>query len=572
MSDSPAESIGAHLRWQVLLVLIGALLLATLLGYSAYSVSTTLVPDQGGVFREGEVGNPQYLNPLLCQASEVDMDLCALLYRGLTQIDKHGRVVPDLAEEWTTTDGAVYTFRLKQDQFWHDGEPITADDVIFTFGVLQDPDLYSLPGLANLWRSVTIEKLDDYTVRFTLAEPFTPFLDYTAMGLLPEHIWNGTPPAELATSALDIQPIGSGPLKVVQIEADHIRLEPNPFYPGKRPYLDALELHFYPDVPSLFAAYEAGEIEGVSQIPPVDIPALADREDLQLFSSTQSSYLNIVFNLNDPNAPFLQDKLVRQALYYGIDREQLIDDVANGQGIVAHSILLPENWAYNPDVRQYNYDPGQARQLLDEAGWIDSDGDGVRDKDGQPLQFLLHTNDDALRAALIERIAADWRELGVNVVATPVPFSELVGDLLGPRHFDAALIGWEQVGDPDPYPLWHSTQAEGGGQNYSGWDNPEADQIMEQARAIVDPEKRKELYWQFQDIFADELPALPLYYPVYTYGVNDKVYNVQMGSINQPSERFKTFADWYMVTRRAPANQAAALAPPTPPGATPVSE
>jgi peptide/nickel transport system substrate-binding protein len=128
------------------------------------------------------------------------------------------------------------------------------------------------------------------------------------------------------------------------------------------------------------------------------------------------------------------------------------------------------------------------------------------------------------------------------------------------------------VGDPDPYPLWHSTQAEGGGQNYSGWDNPEADQIMEQARAIVDPEARKQLYWQFQDIFADELPALPLYYPVYTYGVSDKVYNVQMGSINQPSERFKTFADWYMVTKRVPANQAADLAPPAPPGATPASE
>ena len=563
-STAPAattDSLGRHIRWQILLALVGLVILGVLLGFSTYTVETVTIPDHGGVYREGVAGPPQYLNPLLCQASATDEDLCALLYRGLTKIDKQGRVVPDLAQAWTVENGLVYTFRLRDDQFWHDGEPITADDVLFTTGLLQDPDLVALPDLASLWRTVTVEKLDDYSVRFSLREPFTPFMDYTSIGLLPEHIWAGTPANVLASSPLTEMPIGSGPMRVADIKSDHIALEPNPFTGTRPPYLSGLQLKYYPDHPSLFAAFDAGEIDGISQILPTELPVAAARDDLQLFSSVESSYVNIIFNLRNPDVPFLQDPNVRKALYYGLNREALIDDVINGQGIVAHSLLLPENWAYNPNVTKYDYNPDLARQMLDEAGWVDSDGDGIRDKDGQPMQFLLHANDESVQSALITRIAEDWQALGVNVVATPVPFATLVGDLLTPRRFEAALIGWELTGDPDPYPLWHSTQIEGGGQNYSGWDNAEADTLLEQGRAIVDLEERRGLYAEFQRIFTDELPALLLYYPVYTYGVSDRVHNVQVGSLNHASERFETFPDWYIVTRRVPVNQA----PPGPP-------
>jgi peptide/nickel transport system substrate-binding protein len=345
-----------------------------------------------------------------------------------------------------------------------------------------------------------------------------------------------------------------------------VRLEPSAYYVGPSPYLSALELRFYPDHPSLFAAFAAGEIDGISRVLPADIDVAVGREDLQLFSSMQSEYLSIVLNLNNPDVPFMQDKRVRQALHYGIDREGLIEDVLDGQGIVAHSLLLPENWAYNSDVRQYPYDPELANQLLDEAGWIDSDGDGVRDQNGQPLQFLLHTNDESSRVAVIERIAQDWQKLGIRVVASPVTFSGLVGDLLAPRRFDAVLIKWELTGDPDQYPLWHSTQIEGGGQNYGGWSNEVADGLLEEGRAITDMDERRALYADFQEIFTEELPALLLYYPVYTYGVSDEVQNVQIGSLNQPSQRFETFADWYMVTRRVPAGQVGPDVPLAAPG------
>ena len=183
---------------------------------------------------------------------------------------------------------------------------------------------------------------------------------------------------------------------------------------------------------------------------PQDLAVAAQRDDLNLFSAVQSEYLSVVFNMTNPDAPFLQDKAVRQALYYGLDRERLIDEVVGGQGVIANSIIMPDNWAYNPAVKMYPYDPDRAAQLLDEAGWVDSDGDGVRDKDGVPLRFLLYANDDPTRQALIEHIAADWRELGVDATPTPVTFAGLVADFLNPRRFDAALGRLGDRGRPGP--------------------------------------------------------------------------------------------------------------------------
>jgi peptide/nickel transport system substrate-binding protein len=559
--------VGRYIRWQALIALTGILLLSILLGVSAYQVSTTLVPDRGGVFREGVAGNPQHLNPLLCQTHEVDEDICALIFRGLTKLDKQGQVVADLAESWSVTpDGLTYTFRLNPNQLWHDGQPVTIDDVLFTVEALQSQDSPVVPDLAELWQGVTVERVDEFTVRFTLEQAFAPFLDYTSIGLLPKHIWDGVPFAELASSPLNATPVGTGPLRVASVAADAIRLEPNPFDEQATPYISALEFRFYPDYPSIFAAYTRDEIDGISRVLPADLPVAMERDDLQLFSAMESVYLNVVFNLRNPDVPFLQEKPVRQALYYAIDRERLVSDAVAGQGIVADTPIPGNNWAYSEDVRKYDYNPDLARQLLTDNGWIDQDGDGIREKDGQALRFILLSNDDPTRQAVIKQIAEDWRAIGVLAEPQAVSFAGLVSDFLAPRHFDAALIGWEISGDPDPFPLWHSSQADEGGQNYSGWSNAEADELMRQARASTDYDIRRQIYAQFQRVFAEDLPALPLYYPVYTYGVSQRIKNVQIGPLNRPADRFATFPEWYIVTRRVPANQIPADAPPTPPG------
>lgn len=555
---APTASLGRYIRWQLLIAIGGLFLLTLLLGVTAYNVSTELVPDQGGVYREGVAGNAQYLNPLLCQTHEIDQDLCGLLFRGLTKLGPAGRVSPDLAESWSVTpDGLIYTFRLRPNQFWHDGMPITTGDIAFTVEMLQAPDTPVIPDLAELWRSVELEVVDGQTVRFLLDESFAPFLDYTSIGLLPEHIWQDVRPVELASSPLNLTPIGNGPMQVVQSSAGMIRLEPNPFWSGSRPYISALEFHFFPDYPSIYAAYMRGELDGVSQILSGDLPLAREREDLQLFSALESVYVSVILNLRNPDTPFFQERDVRRALLYALNRQALVAEPVSGQGIVANSPIPANSWAYAAELPEIPYDPTLAARLLDEAGWIDRDADGVREKDGRQLRFILLGNDDPVRRELIERISADWRAIGVQAIPETVSFAGLVSDFLAPRRFDAALVTWSITGDPDPFPLWHSSQSGEGGQNYSGWMNDEADTLIQDARSTVDRNKREALYARFQNLFLEQVPALPLYYPVYTYGVSSRVKNVQIGPLNTPSDRFATFSDWYIVTRRVPVNQIA---------------
>lgn len=565
---SPVESLGHHMRWLVLIALVGIGALVITLGFATYTVPTVLVPDRGGVFREGVAGAPQYLHPVWCQNDlGVDGDLCALVYRGLMRLDKNGRVVPDLAESWSIIDGRIYQFRLKSDIFWHDGWRITADDAYFTFTTLQDPALVDIPGLSGLWRNVTVEKLDDRTIQMTLPQPFIPFVDLMTVGLLPQHIYRSVPPKDLLTKPLIENPIGSGPMRIASISSGSVRLEPSPFS-GSTPYILAMEFYFFPDYASMLAAFDEERIDALSIILPTDVRRLAERGDTQLFSSVDSSYESILFNLNNPNVPFFQERDVRQALLYAIDRERLIEDALAGQGVVAHSLLSPNHWAFYEDVKTYPFDPTRARTLLDGAGWIDKDGDGVREKEGKPLAFILLVKDDLRHQAIGAKLVSDWAQIGVRASLQPVTFSGLVTDFLAPHTFEAALTDWRQVGDPDPFPQWHSSQIDANGQNYTGWKNAEADQLMETARQNANEAERKALYARFQEIFADELPALPLFHPLYTYGVSTRVNNVQVGILNTPSERFATFPTWYIDSRRVPVSQAAA-APPTPPGAGP---
>ena len=564
--DTPTLALGRHIRWQVMLALGGVLLLVSVLGFSMYTVAVTYVPDKGGVFREGVAGEPFSINPLL-DSSDTDNDLTALLFRGLTRIDERGRMVGDLAESWTITNDTDYTFRLKPDQRWHDGAPITTDDVMFTIGILRDPSVQGLPVLTRTWRSVEVERVDDLTVRFSLSEPYAPFLEFTSIGLLPEHLYGELPAVELASDFLPGLPVGSGPFRITEMTAEHVRLEPNPLDDVDDAFIEALDMRFYPDSPSLITAFGNQEIDGISRILPSSVDAVSALEDLTMLSTVQAGYASVRLNLDSPNAPFFQEKLVRQALYYGLDRDALINDAVVGQGVVAHSLFTPNNWAYSASAKRYNYDPQQANALLDEAGWTDSDGDGVRDKAGQALQFVLHTNnDDPVHRQLVELIASQWAELGVRAVPTPdeIDLVGLAADVLTRSRFDAVLATWLTGGDPDPYSLWHSSQADGGGQNYGKWRDERADALLEQARATTDINQRRELYAQFQDIFAEEVPALMLYHPVYSYGVSNRIHNAQIGDISNPSQRFNSFADWYIVTRRVPVNQL--------PTATPVAE
>jgi peptide/nickel transport system substrate-binding protein len=549
--------MGRYIRWQALIALSGIILVGVFLFTMALSRTTVLVPEEGGVYVEGMAGSPHYVNPLLAQYNQVDQDLVALVFNGLTRPDGKGELEPDLAADWTASlDGLTYLFHLRPDVRWSDGEPFVADDVIFTVNLIQDPDFPGVPNLADLWRTVKAEKIDTHTVRFRLEEPLPTFLDFTTIGILPRHVLGSVLARDLSTQSFNLHPIGTGPFVLQDISPERVMLVPNPHYaspPGRnvrreKPYLAGLEFHFYPTYERLLTAYQAGDIQGISYVPPYLFPEAADMESLNLYSARMSAYQIVYLNLQDKEgSPFFQDARVRQALLYALDRQALIDQALNGQGIIANGPVRPWNWAYDAELPVTPYDPQEAEALLVKANWVDTDGDGIRDKDGHAFEFTLLTGDDPVFAEVGDVMAEQWGKLGIRVQVQSLGAG--LSDRLRARDFQAVLVELLLSGDPDPYPLWHQTQIENG-QNYSGWDDREASEALEKARYLIDRSQRRPYYVEFQRLFMQEMPALIIDYPTYTYAVDQSVRNVQIAPMASSADRFRTFADWYINTRR----------------------
>ncbi|MCE5260320.1 MAG: ABC transporter substrate-binding protein [Chloroflexi bacterium] len=552
-----------RIRIQVVIAVIAIVVFIGAMGYVAFNVTTLQVADYGGVYVEGVVGNPQAINPILSQANALDQDLVSLIFNGLTRINEHGEVVPDLAERWDVSpDGTTYTFYLRQDVLWHDGAPFTASDVIFTINAIQNPDYQGMSYLSSLWRSVTVEQVDAYTVRFRLREPYVPFLDYTSIGILPVHLLGNVPIASLAAAKFNAEPVGTGPFRVAEVNARKIALVANQNYYKTRPYLDRVEFIFYPNDEAVFEARKRGEIAGISRVLPDNLDAVRKDKSLDLYSAPLSGYTTVFLNLDKA---IFQDVQVRQALMWALDRQQLVDDVLGGQGVVINSPILPNTWAYADDLGGYTYDPAKAKALLEQAGWVDENGDRILEKGDMTLEFTLTTNeDDPVRVALIHAIADQLAKVGIRVTPQTTSWETLVGEMLRKRRYDAVLGGWQNLpADPDPYAYWHSSQATEDGLNFPNYINPEVDTLLEQGRSTLDLQQRITLYRRFQEIFIDEVPSLILYQPIYNYAVDAKVNDVQVGTMFSSADRFRTITDWYMVTQRMLHSEATQSSPTT---------
>jgi peptide/nickel transport system substrate-binding protein len=546
--------VSRHILWQAVLALLGVALIFIILFQLASSVVTTEeIPVAGGRYIEGVLGFSEAINPILApiavQANPVDQDLCAMVFNGLTSLDEAGQIAPDLALDWEVSEGGtVYEFRLRRDVTWHDGAPFSASDVRFTVQAIQDPGYQGAPSLRELWRTVSVEEPDQYTVRFTLEEPFPSFIYYTTVGMLPAHLLSDVAAADLPTHEFSTRsPIGTGRFMVDEVAPDRVVLVPNPDYRGPELFLDGVELWFFSSMENLLLAYERGEIHGFHPDRSQALTDLARYPDLGLYSA-QSAGLGLIYlNLAREVTPFFQAKEIRQALLYALDRRALIDQVLGGQGLVADSPILPTTWAYDPSVKPYIYDPERAIGLLDASGWVDTDGDRIRDQDQVPLAFTLLTGDDPAMVRLAEEVAGYWRAVGVDATVRPTDGGAMTS-FVQRRDFDAALVELGLVADPDPYPLWHSTQISGLGQNFSGFANEEADLIMEEARLTTDSERRAELYRSFQQLFAEEVPSLLVFYPIYSYAVDSQVHDVQLPPILHTSDRFRNIDAWYVTT------------------------
>ncbi len=556
-----------HLRWQALIAILSLLLVASLLAGQGRSGPILVEPAQGGIYAEGMAGSPRWLNPLLDRDNPVDRDIDRLIFSGLTRFDSYGRPEPDLAHWSVSADQLTYQFILKPGLTWHDGAPLTTDDVAFTLGLLQDPAYSGGADVGKLWQSVKVNVVSAQIIELTLPEPFAPFLDYTSVGLLPRHLLSGVTAATLSQQTFNQKPVGSGPftfghwLRSEGASRGGLVLNAFADYYGPAPKLGQIQFNFYADAAAAFKAYEDGKVLGISR---VEAPQLAEvlsgekTPNLALYTAPLPEYSLIYLNLQGTDLPFFKDKRVRQALLRDLNREAMVADILKGQALVANSPILPGSWAYNPNLPAIPYSPDEAASLLSTAGWNLPEGavagtpSYVRQRDGVPFQFTLIAPDDATHLAVAHAAQTNWAALGISVTVTAVEPSVLQSQYLVPRAFQAVLVDLSFAGtpDPDPYPLWHETQAESG-QNYGGFSDRVTSEYLEQARTTLDLETRARRYQSFQSRFVDQTPALLLYYPVYNYAVDASVEGIRIGPLTEPSDRFNSLASWYLVAQKA---------------------
>jgi peptide/nickel transport system substrate-binding protein len=528
-------------------------LVAAVLASFACTAVVAEVPDYGGAYVEGLAGFPQALNPVLAN-DDASRAVNALVFSGLTKVDASGQPAPDLAQSWDISpDGKTYTFVIREGARWHDGAPVSADDAVFTFKLIQD-SLYPGPAvrqdLGAFWRDVAVEKLDDRRIKLALQrDSFAPFIEYTSLGLLPAHLLDGVSPEDLPSHRFNVQPIGTGPFRVTDVQTDRVTLEAAPGYYGPRPYLSRIMFRIYPNYKTILTALEREEVEGVPMVDPQDAPRVSSHKRTVLYDAPQASLTILFFNLH---TPALADRAVRHAVAYALERQRLIDVARSGHARRADSPVLPGSWAYAPDVRRDDFDPAKARAILDEAGWKPDGADGsVRVKDGQRLRLVLLTNDRRERVQVAEAIQHQLADVGFEVEVQATGAGGLVQDFLLPRRFELALYSWDFNGfDPDPYALWHSSQLAPQGLNVSGFANRKADELLERGRRTTDRAERTKLYHEFQQVFTDELPSLPLYSPTYEFALSAKIKGVKPGIVASPADRFRNVVEWHAKTRR----------------------
>lgn len=470
-------------------------------------------PQKGGDLIIGSTGAPTIFNPLYSTDTS-SSDIEGFIYDGLVSSDTEFNPTLSMAEDiQSSDDGLTYTAKLKKGIKWHDGEEFTADDVVFTFSIPKNPDYAGERGSAfEALDKVT--KIDDYTVEFKLSKKDASFYPVSlSYYILPEHILKDVPVAKLGEHEFNTKsPIGTGPFKFVEWkDGEYVKVEAFDDYFKGRPNLDTLTYKIVPDMDAMIAQIQAGDIHFAAGVPGTDIETVKSFPGVKVESGLGLSYTYLGYNQKNE---LFKDKKVRQAITHAIDREAIVSSVMNGDGKVAHVPESPLSWAYNDDVPKFEFDVEKAKSLLAEAGWKDSDGDGILDKDGKKFSFTVKTNQgNKVREDIVVVLQEQLKEVGIEAKPEIVEWSAFIEQISAPNwNYDALVLGWALSTFPDQYDIFHTSQ-QAEGLNFVWYSNPEADKLMEEAKQIMDQDEYKAAYADIYKLIAEDQPYSFLYYP-----------------------------------------------------------
>ncbi len=529
----------------------------TLLNQVNYSVSIN-VPTNGGYLKEGIIGSPRFVNPVLA-ISDVDSDLTELIYSGLMKSGPNDTLMTDLAESYDVSkDGLVYTFKLKDGVYFQDGEKVTTDDVEFTINKIQDSTIKSpkRPGFYD----VRVENIDTKTIKFILKKPYSPFIENLTIGILPKHLWDSLSSDQFPLSQYNVEPIGSGPYEVTKMETlkKNMLLIPTYYelsafnkYVTGEPFIKQLIINFYKDEKTLIDAYNKGEVESINSISPNKIADIKMQNNSKINTTPLPRVFAIFFDQNQSEV--LGYKEVRQALNLAIDRNKIVTDVLFGYGEPLYGPIPAGLLNNNDKTDLIKYDTDGAINLLTKNGWVRSSSTGIMSKKISklktiPLLITISTlnSDDLVKTA--ELIKNDWEKIGVQVEIKQFDFGDLQQNIIRPRKFEALLYG-EVIGrDMDFFAFWHSSQRNDPGLNIAMYTNAKVDKLLDDARKTLDASSRISKYKSFSEEIKKDIPAIFLYSPEFIYIAPNKIQNLSLWTVTLPYERFLNINNWYIET------------------------
>jgi peptide/nickel transport system substrate-binding protein len=510
------------------------------------------IPRAGGELIEGIIGTPRFINPLLA-ASDADRDVTTLVYSGLLKATPDGEFVPDLAKEFTISpDGLTYTFTLRDDAVFHDGKPLTTADIEFTVDKAKDTSLKS-PKRVN-WEGVVMTVTDEKTISFSIRQPYKPFINSLTLGILPKHIWKDLSSDQFPFSSFNIQPIGSGPYKMVSVKRSgdgiptQISLRANNEYALGKPYITNIYLNFFATERALVSAFSNGEIESASNLTPSSAKSL--EKNTNILSAPLTRVFGIFFNQNENE--LLAHKEVRKALAASINKDDIIESVLLGYGSrtdgplpsTAQSALIPSDFSSTTI--------SEASKILEKAKWEKNGETGFFEKTTRTtnttLAISLSTANIPELVESAKRIEENWTELGVQVDVRVFEPSDLNQGVIRPRQYEALLFGLVTGKNSDLYPFWHSSQRNDPGLNVALYTNARADRFLERMRTATSSELIANLYADFKKEIDTDSPAVFLWSPDFIYATPNKLQGVELGEITTPSDRFLGVEKWYVKT------------------------
>lgn len=497
---------------------------------------------EGGTLIEGSISDISSVMPVVTD-DDASGDFQSGIFEAMIEVNPFTlEPVGQLAAAWESNeDASVWTVYLREGITWHDGEPFTANDVKFTYELHMNEDTGSSYTADLTSKIASIEVIDDLTVQFTLTGPIVDFLlDVGVYGIVAEHIWADIPAADVmsdpgTTGEDPSRVVGTGPFMFKEwIPGDHATSVKNENYWGGAPHIDEFIYKAVPDQAAGVAQLKTGEIDLFQGIPGSQTAEFDGNPDVTVVGADRLSFTFYGTNMDPEKTTLFQDANVRKALLYAIDREALVSEIRYGFGEVAIGTMPPLSWAYNPDgiVEKFEYDPDKAVELLTEAGWTDSDGDGIVDKDGVPMSFTAYTNAGNLeREAYLTAMQEYWREIGVDMEIQLEEFGALVERITTTYDFDVVLLGFGWSASPDQSAMW-ACDSYGGGFNFVKYCNPEVDALLQEALAEPDQAKRIELYTEMQNLLFEDLPMAIIDFPQLPTGVSNGLHNVFPSDLN----------------------------------------